>query len=335
MPGDPWFAENLAAIRERLREAEAAPPGLIFVQNKANYRVLVFKTDSQIRLYFANPAGSIDEANMSGIMSRIDVEAPLRLLGAYTQVMMLALIWNVRPRRAYMLGFGGARVPLVLHHYFPDLLIESTELDSTVVSLAHRFFGIAHDPRLRVFIEDGRRFLEVLGADVRYDMIFVDCYTGAGHHPFALSTTEFYDHCKAHLSTNGVVVTNLVENDPLFRRKVDTFSLSFRHVMRYGVDGVNVFFGSDVAVPPAEARARAERIYEASPFPFPFRELVKELRPVARHAGARERVPLSDATDRSKSTAGLPPSDPIFYGAKRNDACPCGSGQKFKKCHGR
>ena len=106
-------------------------------------------------------------------------------------------------------------------------------------------------------------------------------------------------------------------------------------VLCYGVDGVNVFFGSDVAVAPAEARARAERIYEASPFPFPFCELVAELRPVARHAGARERVPLSDATDRSKSTAGLPPSDPIFYGAKRNDACPCGSGQKFKKCHGR
>ena len=25
---------------------------------------------------------------------------------------------------------------------------------------------------------------------------------------------------------------------------------------------------------------------------------------------------------------------PAFAGAGRNDLCPCGSGQKYKKCHG-
>jgi uncharacterized protein YecA (UPF0149 family) len=31
----------------------------------------------------------------------------------------------------------------------------------------------------------------------------------------------------------------------------------------------------------------------------------------------------------------LPSTDPIFRDIGRNDPCPCGSGKKFKKCHGR
>jgi spermidine synthase len=274
---DPWFERNLAAIHGRLREAREAPEGLVFMEEKASYRVLVVKEGSQVQLYFADGGDAVDEVNLSGVMSRVDVEAPLHLLGTYTQAMMLALLWCPRPSRAFMLGFGGGRVPLVLHHYFPRLRLEATELDVTVISLAHRFFGIGPDERMTVLAEDGRRYLERQPPEVRYDLILVDCFTGAGHHPFALSTREFYDVCQAHLAPGGVVVTNLVETDPLFAIKVDTFVASFRHVVRFQMEGVNCLFGSEAAIDPEQARARADGIFAEHAFTFPFRELVDRL----------------------------------------------------------
>jgi hypothetical protein len=55
--------------------------------------------------------------------------------------------------------------------------------------------------------------------------------------------------------------------------------------------------------------------------------------------------PLASSTQRSAPPAGRPGPDPRrpvptavpavkFEGVGRNDTCPCGSGKKFKKCHG-
>jgi spermidine synthase len=120
---------------------------------------------------------------------------------------------------------------MVLHHYYPELVVESTEIDRTVVSLARKYFGIATNDRMKVFIEDGREYLARQTPATRYDIILVDCYTGAGHHPYSLSTTEFYALCKDHLTAGGVVATNLVSSDPLFEKKVNTFTNSFDHCL--------------------------------------------------------------------------------------------------------
>ena len=46
---------------------------------------------------------------------------------------------------------------------------------------------------------------------------------------------------------------------------------------------------------------------------------------------------LRDAAGTGEPVAGLPPLDTPFGEGKvgRNDPCPCGSGKKFKRCHGR
>ncbi|MEM8754155.1 MAG: SEC-C metal-binding domain-containing protein, partial [Pseudomonadota bacterium] len=37
-----------------------------------------------------------------------------------------------------------------------------------------------------------------------------------------------------------------------------------------------------------------------------------------------------------RTAEGVDPNDPDTWGkVGRNDACPCGSGKKFKQCHGR
>jgi preprotein translocase subunit SecA len=45
---------------------------------------------------------------------------------------------------------------------------------------------------------------------------------------------------------------------------------------------------------------------------------------------------MAGAEDRAAPLAGFDESDPTTWGNPgRNDLCPCGSGEKFKHCHGR
>ena len=330
---NPASVGSLIDIFERLQPMIAHPQGVVFSQNVGKYQILVIKSGSQIQLYFGKPSVDLQELNMSGIMSRIDVERPLNLLGLYTQAMMLCLLWNSSPRLAHMIGFGGGRIPMVLHYYFPELIVESTEIDRAVVGLATRYFGISLDDRMRVFVQDGRDYLKNLVSNIRYDVIFVDCFTGAGLHPYALSTIEFYQLCKSHLVDGGVIVSNLVASDPMFGQKVNTLVRSFKYAWRFEHENADVFFGSDRNLDREEAGKAADELHERLGFDFPFRDLARHLHRITVEVTDQFGEMLSDKADgyfRERLSA----DDPLFRRAKRNDPCPCGSGKKFKKCHG-
>jgi spermidine synthase len=318
----PWQEANLAGIRLALRPGRAAPQGLIERRSRSGYELLTIKEGSQIQLYFA-AAGAPE---LSGIMSRVDLNRPLHLLGIYTRAMLATLMWRPDARRVCHIGFGGGRIPMVLHHYFPRIVIESTEIDAEVVRLARRWFGIRPDERMPVHIEEGRSFLARQPETIRYDSILVDCFTGSGQHPYSLSTREFYELTRSHLAPGGVVATNLDASDPLFEQKVATIQASFAHVWRYGTEGANVCFGSEDPVGRDTLRRHAELVLRRARFSFPFAELLDSL---------RECSPAPDAeilTDAHSSEAAA--DDLMFQDVARNHACPCGSGKKFKHCHG-
>jgi preprotein translocase subunit SecA len=47
-------------------------------------------------------------------------------------------------------------------------------------------------------------------------------------------------------------------------------------------------------------------------------------------------APAEPETDTADAAEGFVEDDPTTWGnPSRNDACPCGSGKKFKHCHGR
>jgi spermidine synthase len=320
----PWQEANLAQIALALRSARAAPQGLVERRSRTGHELLTIKEGSQIQLYFAAAGGS---AELSGIMSRVDLNRPLHLLGIYTRAMLATLMWRPEARRVHHIGFGGGRIPMVLHHYFPQMVIESTEIDPEVVRLARRWFGAHPDERTPVHIEDGRAYLARQPASISYDIILVDCFTGSGQHPYSLSTREFYALARSRLAPGGVLATNLDASEPMFEQKVSTIQASFAHVWRFGTEDANVVFGSDEPIGPDTLRRRAESVFRRAPFSFPFVELLDSLYECA-PAGTAE--VLSD--ERRTSAAA---DDLMFQGAERNDPCPCGSGKKFKHCHGR
>jgi spermidine synthase len=320
-----WQEANLAQIALRLQPATEAPEGVLKRQSRTGYDLLTVKDGTQIQLYFTAGGAS---PHVSGIMSRVDIARPLYLLGRYTQVMIAALLWVPEAERIYHIGFGGGRIPMVLHHYFPNLVIESTELDREVVRIARQWFGIEQDERMKVYVEEGRSYLSRQPSTVTYDAILVDCFTGSGQHPYSLSTREFYELTLQHLTPGGVVATNLAISDPLFDEKWRTMQACFRHVWRYETDAATVFFGSDSEITAEELQRRAHQIVAKAPLGFPFVELLADF---------GELPPAQPSTDLLTDEASLAATadDLMFIGVPRNAPCPCGSGKKFKNCHGR
>lgn len=273
-----WYASNLNRISRNLDRFRHLPDGVLLEQESLYNRMYIIKQDNQIQLYFRDKK-SRDILKLSGIMSRIDLDNPLTLLGIYAPAMMLTLVWKEHPKSVYVLGFGGGRIPMVFHHYFPSVMIDGTEVDPMVIDLSKKYFGIQKDDRINIYSKDGRDFLIKLPGEKHYDIILIDAYGGSGTHPYHLSTIEFYELCKKHLGQDGVLATNLVEDDLLFQEKAATFVQSFNVVHEFSHNGTHVFFGSTVEVLPFEKLVqKAKEIEDRYCFSFPFKDVALDVR---------------------------------------------------------
>jgi SAM-dependent methyltransferase len=305
----------------------AAADGIRFEHRGPLQTILVEQEGRELRLKLLSP----DSAEWQ---SRVDLDRPFELLSAYARSMMLALLWNERPRRAHVLGLGGGCIPSSLHRGFPGLLIDCTEIDPVVVEVARGFFGFAPDERLRVFVQDGRAFLRDRAAAEPYDIVFLDAFRGVGFAPLRLSSREFLQECRAQLAPGGVLVANVLRRGGLLSERVATFVEAFPHVTVHPLDGTLVLFGSDA--PPPEgaererlARAGAERL-GLGPL---LGRLAAQLEPAERWVRTREPGPARVLTDATPPGAGR-----VRRGLLRDVAaeadCPCGSGLRFGACHG-
>ncbi len=106
------------------------------------------------------------------------------------------------------------------------------------------------------------------------------------------------------------------QRDPLSEYKTEAFQL-FEHLL----DGLR----ADVTQKLAQVRPMTEEESQAL-----FRQMQE------RQAALNAPVAAAAAAPRQPVLAGFDESDPATWGNPgRNDPCPCGSGEKFKHCHGR
>src|SRR5215475_6596118 len=251
-------------IAKRMQMLCKAPAGVLHSRDGAGHRIFVVKDRGQIRLHFFDPKNG-------EIESRFDPAHPLVLVSPYTQGMMLALLWNQRPRRVHVLGLGGGRLPMILHHHYPAAQIDCTEIDPDVVAVAREYFGLITDDRLRVAVQDGRDFLAGRRSRGGYDLILIDAFSGFGFGSVRMATCEFLALCAAQLSATGVVATNVIANDVLFLRRLKTMTYVFRNVYLLAIQNSAVLFGDNGdPLGAAERARRADAIQRSREFEFPF-----------------------------------------------------------------
>ncbi|MFB2970723.1 fused MFS/spermidine synthase [Aerosakkonema sp. BLCC-F183] len=332
-----WQTTNLNAIKQRLDKVRSARPGCFFVQQSGNQYIKVTKTKSTITLGFSDSFNS--PANL--IQSELDCDRPLNLKSLYTQAMMLSLVWNSTPQRIYIAGLGGGIIPLVLHHYFPEAVIECAEIDPAILQVATNFFGLKLDERLSVAIQDGREYLAQQNANIKYDIILSDVFLGTGYSPYRLATQEFYELCLQRLSGQGVVVVNLFQDDAFFADKLLTIKSVFEQVyvvLSSKMGNAIVIANNGDIRQKREVMAKAKNLANRYQFEFPLAERALE---VKMGTQLQEYVPklekarvLLDDFPPSDYFGNLPAVNPAIARTGGSRFCMCGSGKLQNDCHG-
>ncbi len=120
------------------------------------------------------------------------------------------------------------------------------------------------------------------------------------------------------------------QKDPLVIYKIESFNLFTNMLNTMNAGSVSKLMRGQIIVPenPEEAQAQAQQA------------LAQPLRPQApQYRTSREAYPGAEAQRAAASAPQGPqrPVSPIVSGPRvgRNDPCPCGSGKKFKNCHGK
>ncbi|MGH3072650.1 MAG: fused MFS/spermidine synthase [Gaiellaceae bacterium] len=198
-------------------------------ETQAGYKILHTEDSQYHRIAVVDDADSrylrFDSSFQSG-MYKAD---PFRTRFDYTDYLQLPLAYRPEARRILYVGLGGGSAPKRLWRDFPAARIDVVELDPDVVDVAYEFFALPRDPRLRVEVEDGRRYLA--RHEGPWDAIVVDAFYSDSI-PFHLATREFLELARARLAPGGVVATNIIgavrgTDSRLFRSMLRTYRAVF------------------------------------------------------------------------------------------------------------
>ncbi len=136
---------------------------------------------------------------------------PLRGHYEYTEYFHLPWLWNTQITSVLIIGLGGGSTQRAFGHYYPQVTVESVEIDPTVVQVARNYFVFQESPRQKVHVTDGRMFLR--RSTARYDLLVLDAYVQGRYGsslPQHLATQEFFELARDHLTTNGVLAYNVI-----------------------------------------------------------------------------------------------------------------------------
>ena len=215
-------AQNWSPRYRELGERQIAVPSegfeLVYSKNTRYHGLTVVEDGESRHLRFE-----------SSFQSGMYLDDPFRTRYEYTDFLELPLAYRPETKRILFIGLGGGSAQKRLWRDFPGLDLEVVELDPVVRDVAYRFFRLPHSPRLRVTVEDGRRFLQ--RNDERWDAIVIDAYFSDSI-PFHLTTLEFLDLVRDRLKPGGVVASNLIgsltgDGSNLFRSMYKTYRAAF------------------------------------------------------------------------------------------------------------
>ncbi|MBM3436049.1 MAG: hypothetical protein FJY07_07550 [Bacteroidetes bacterium] len=137
-----------------------------------------------------------------------------------------------------MIGGSGYAFPKDYLSRYPDASIDVVEIDPGLTQIAEKYFNLPDNPRLVIYHEDGRTFLNK--CPKKYDAVFMDAYKSMLTIPYQLTTREAVIKISEVLNEDGVVfaniISNLDENTNLFlQAEIATYRSVFPNVLLFAV----------------------------------------------------------------------------------------------------
>ncbi len=269
-----WQEENIAAIHTRLAPI-VEQQELARIITSEFQGVFLRRFDTSLELYCYNH----ENKTLSEIMSRIDLSNPLKLGAEYNQAAILSAVWRTHdPKRIYIAGMGGGRLSMVFHHLFPEVQIDGSDIDPTMITVCEDYFGLHLDHRHEIRVADSRE--DYASRTGPYDIVILDVFFGEGEHPGHLATVEFLRECKAKMADDGVLVANLVNMDPEYQAKISAICEVFPQCLDWDHAAAHVVFGSNFPPDYAEMSKRIKLLMAPIDSDFPGEEQISRLNPI-------------------------------------------------------
>jgi spermidine synthase len=150
-----------------------------------------------------------------GRQSCMQLANPDLLVFDCVKMMMAGLYLNPSPQHVLIIGLGGGTLPSALHKLFPDVQIDVVEIDPAITKVAKQFFHFSADERLRVFVQDGRVFVNhARQQNKKYDWVVLDAFDHQ-YIPEHLLTQEFLQEVSSVLAEQGIFVANTLSGSGL------------------------------------------------------------------------------------------------------------------------
>jgi predicted membrane-bound spermidine synthase len=167
-----------------------------------------------------------------GIQNAIFPDRIDDLVIGYTKLFRLAGYFNPTLKTALMMGGGAYTYPRDFINNFPQATMDIVEIDPAVTQIAKKYFYFKPDPRLSIFSQDGREYLN--SNKKKYDVIFNDAF-GSVSTPFQLTTKEAVQEEYNSLNDDGLVLSNVTssisgDSGKFFRAEYATYKEIFPQV---------------------------------------------------------------------------------------------------------
>jgi len=127
---------------------------------------------------------------------------------SYTKYYALHEMFVPEVRRALAIGGGAYSIPKALLADLPNVQVDVSEIEPSLVELSKTYFRLQDNPRLAHHIKDGRRMLR--DAPHHYDLIFSDVYHSMYSIPAHFTTKEFMELARSKLTDDGIFMANLI-----------------------------------------------------------------------------------------------------------------------------
>ncbi|HKQ38012.1 MAG TPA: fused MFS/spermidine synthase [Verrucomicrobiae bacterium] len=178
----------------------------------SSHAEVVYETTSPHHHIKVIDEGGIRTLSFDGSMeTRMSIQDPLQGHFEYTEFFHTPFLWNPPMTNVLMIGLGGGSTQRAFLHYYPQLTVQTVEIDPAVVRVAKEYFHVEETLRHLIHVEDGRVFLR--RTDQQFGAIIMDAYVQTrygGSIPYHLATKEFFQIASKHLTTNGVLAYNVM-----------------------------------------------------------------------------------------------------------------------------